>query len=121
MAKLLVIDDELEVTDFLKGFFEKHALEVFTAATVEEGLNLLQSSQPDLVLLDLRLGPVSGLEFLRLAKPLKTQTPVIVLTAVDDQNVAEMAKGLGAVDYLTKPFFVGDLERVVLSRLKPGA
>ena len=119
MPRLLVIEDELEATNSLKEFFAPHGVEVLTAPTGEEGLELLASEKPELVLLDLKLGKgLSGLEVLRRAKASKTQTEFVVITAVSDRNIAEMAKGLGAAAYITKPFSLEALEHVVLSRLK---
>ena len=118
-VKLLVVDDEAEVTDYLKSFFERQGLDVLTAGTGEKGLTLLQSEQPSVALLDLRLGEgLSGMEVLRRAKAAKTPTQIVVVTAVEDRHVAEMALGLGASDYIVKPFILQDLERVVLARLK---
>lgn len=120
MPSLLVIDDELETLDYLKLFFQRPGIEVLTAASGEEGLTLIGTEKPDLVLLDLRLGPgLSGMEVLRRVKATDSQTKVIVVTAVDDQNVADMVKGLGAIDYMNKPFNISDLEKTVLPRLKP--
>lgn len=119
MPKLLVVEDELEVADYLKDYFQHHGVEVFTASSGEAGLELLASQSPDVVLLDMKLGPgISGLEFLRKAKAAKLKAQIIVVTAVDDENVSDMAKGLGAVDYVTKPLTLQDIDRVVLSRLK---
>src|SRR3990167_2703339 len=119
MPKLLVIEDELEVSDYLKDYFQFHGVEVFTTPSGEEGLALLESKQPDLVLLDLKLGTgISGLEVLRRAKAAKAKAQIVVVTAVDDENVAKLAKGLGAADYITKPLVVSDLDRTILSRLK---
>ncbi len=120
MPKLLVVEDELEVVDTLRDYFNHHGVEVVTALTGEEGLKLLAIHNPDVVLLDMKLGAgISGLEFLRWAKmTVKGNSQIIVVTAVDDDNVATMAKGLGAVDYVTKPLTLQDIDRVVLSRLK---
>ncbi len=120
MPDLLVIDDELEVTDYLKQFFERHGLEVSTASTAEEGLKLSASTHPRLVLLDVRLSQagMTGMEVLRRAREGSAKPEIIMLTAVEDRNVIELAKGLGVADYITKPFVLGELERVVLSRLK---
>ena len=119
MPRLLVIEDELEVSDYLRDYFQLHGVEVFTTASGEEALALIESKQPDLVLLDLRLeGGISGLEVLRRAKAAKSKAEIIVVTAIDDDNVAELAKGLGAADYVTKPLVVSDLDRTILGRLK---
>ena len=119
MPKLLLVEDELEVVDTLKDYFTHHGVEVTNAPSGEEGLTLLESQKPDVVLLDMKLGAgISGLEFLRRAKAAKAKVQIIVVTAVDDDNVSNMAKGLGAVDYVTKPLTLQDIDRVVLSRLK---
>jgi len=117
--RVLIVEDELEVVDSIKEYFQLHGVEVFTAQSGERGLELLASHEPDVVLLDLKLGSgMSGLEFLRRARAAKSPAQIVVVTAVDDQNVSDMARGLGAADYVTKPLVVADLDRVVLSRLK---
>ncbi len=119
MPKLLVVEDELEVVDYLKDYFVHHGVEVFTATSGEDGLKILIDQKPNVVLLDMKLGAgMSGLEFLRHAKAAKAVSQIIVVTAVDDDNVATMAKGLGAAAYVTKPLTLQDIDRVVLSRLK---
>ena len=119
MATLLVIEDELEVIDVLKDYFKHHGVEVLSAATGEEGLTLLEQKKPDLVLLDMKLGAgMSGMEVLRKARALHTKTQIVVVSAVDDENVSNMALGLGASGYVTKPLTLQTIEEVVLSRLK---
>lgn len=118
--RVLIVDDEMETTDYLKEYFTGQGLEVSTAGTGEQALEVLASFQPSLVLLDMRMGKgLSGLEVIRRAKSAKSLAQFVVVTGVDDQNVAKMAIGLGASDYLTKPFRIADLERIVLARLKP--
>ena len=117
--RILIVDDELEVIDHLKSYFESHGLEVYTASTGEQALSLLEAHKPQLVLLDIKLGSgITGVEVLRRARASKHKASIVVITAVDDRNVTDMAKGLGAVDYITKPFSLEELEKVVLSRLK---
>ena len=120
MPSLLIIEDELEVVDYVRDYFKHNGVEVFSAVNGEEGWQILSENKPEVVLLNMKLGAgVSGLEFLRRAKAAKSASQIIVVTAVDDQNVYTMAKGLGAADYVTKPLTLQDIERVVLSRLKP--
>lgn len=117
--RILIVEDEIEAADYLKEYFNGRGFEVMTAATGEEGLNLLISQQPSLVLLDIRLGEsLSGMEVLRRAKAKNAQADIIMLTAVEDRNVAELARGLGASSYLTKPFVLRELEEIVFSHLK---
>lgn len=118
MAKLLVIDDEPDVGTYLQEYFERHGLEVLTATSGEAGLQLLQSAQPALVLLDLRLGQgMNGLDVLRQARLARLPAEIIVVTVVKDRDVAETARALGAADYITKPLVLEELERTVMTRL----
>lgn len=117
--KILIIDDEIDASGYLKEYFQAKGLEAATASDGEGGLKLLASFQPDLVILDMRLGQgISGMEVLRRGKAAKSKARFIIVTGVDDQNVTELARGLGATDYITKPYSLSDLERVVLARLK---
>ncbi len=116
--RILIVEDEAEAANSLKDYFQTQGLEVVTASSGEKGLELLNSEKPALVPLDMRLEEgLTGMEVLRRAKQAKTQVPIVILTAVDDRNVIQLAKGLGASDYLTKPFRLEDLKRVVLDRL----
>ena len=118
MPKLLIIDDELDVVSYLKDFFSRYGVEVFTAATGEEGLALLNSARPHLILLDIKLeSGIDGLEVVRRVREGVIPAEIIMVTAVDDRQVAEQVGDLGVADYITKPFVLKDLERIVLSRL----
>ncbi len=117
--RILVVDDELDITDELKAYFQQQGFETLTAATGEEALALISSHKPALVMLDMKLGSgISGMEVLRRTIAAKTGTHIIMVTAVDDQNVVEMAKGLGVCEYINKPFTFEKLERIVLAKLK---
>ena len=119
MPTLLIVEDELEFSDPVQKHFETCGIEVYAAATGEKGLELFFSKNPAVVLLDLRLeGGMSGIEFLRRVHAKNTSAQIIVVSAIDDQNMMEMAKGLGAVEYIHKPFSLLALEKLVLSRLK---
>lgn len=119
MARILIVEDELEVVDHLREYFQMQGVEVHTAQTGEAGLTLLAEKKPDVVLLDLKLGAgITGIEFLRRARAAKADAQIVVVTAVDDENMVEMARGLGAVDYVPKPFSLPALDKVVLPRLK---
>jgi len=116
--RILIVEDEADAANSLRDYFQAQGLEVLTASSGEKGLELLNSEKPALVLLDMRLQEgLSGMEVLRRAKQAKNKAEIIVVTAVDDRNVIQLAKGLGAADYLTKPFKLEDLKRVVLDRL----
>jgi DNA-binding response OmpR family regulator len=102
--KILVIEDEPEMSRLLKKRIEAHAFECMTAADPVIGLKKAVKGKPDVIVLDLMLPKMSGLGCLRLLKgnPELTGIPVIVLTALGDEEIAGEAMDLGAVKYLTK-------------------
>ena len=101
MAEILVVEDERDIRDVLRRYLERAGFAVLTTGSGAEALTLLDTSMPDLVLLDLGLPDVDGLEVLRAARP---RVPVIVLTA--RAGIDDRIRGLqlGADDYVVKPF-----------------
>ena len=108
MPRVLVVDDETGVRESLRMLL-KDDCEVVTADGAEPGLRALQEMPPDLVLLDLVMPGMSGLEFLAELRELADPPPVIVLTATKTVTTAVEAMQLGAADYVTKPFEVDAL------------
>lgn len=104
--RILVIEDEEDIRKVLEYNLRKEAYEVSCAATGEEGLKSARTSIPDLILLDLMLPGVDGLEVCRsLKKEPKTENvPIIMLTAKGEESDIITGLELGADDYITKPF-----------------
>ena len=107
-AKLLVIDDEPAIRRFLRTSLTPHGYEVVEAATGAEGLLRLQEDQPDLVLLDLGLPDVDGIDLLREIRA-GSAVPIVVLSVRNDDGAKVTALDLGASDYVTKPFSLPEL------------
>ena len=118
MDKLLLIDDEDDVRYSFKRIFESPDLDLETAASGEEGLEVIKSFQPDLVLMDVRMGGITGLETLRRIRQDDAKLPVIMMTAFGTTQTAIEAMKLGAYDYLLKPFDVPKLKQIVADALK---
>ncbi len=118
---ILIVDDEPHLPYQLARFLRKRGFEVFTAPDGEVGLQELQRIPIDLVLLDLRLPRLSGLEVLRKIRALGEETPVIILTAYGDVRTAVEAMKLGASDYLLKGFDLDELLIVVQRALETSA
>ncbi|MDB6037473.1 MAG: DNA-binding response regulator [Verrucomicrobiales bacterium] len=118
MEKLLLIDDEADVQYSFRRIFESPEIQLATAASGEEGLKLLPKVQPDLVIMDVRMGGISGLETLRRLRQIDAKVPVIMMTAYGTTQTAIEAMKLGAYDYLLKPFDVPKLKELVFSALK---
>ncbi len=108
-GKILVIDDEKLIITSLKQHLEKEDYEVWTAESGEEGFNVFQTEVPDIVLLDMNLPGVSGIEILESIKKLNREVIVIIITAHGDIGMAVSAIKLGAYDFVEKPF---ELDRI---------
>jgi DNA-binding NtrC family response regulator len=107
--KILVIDDEEFITKSLKQHLEKEGWEVLTAESGEEGLEIFKTDVPDIVILDLNMPGIGGIETLKLMKKLNNDVVVIIITAHGDIETAVSAIKLGAYDFVEKPF---DLKRI---------
>jgi len=109
MKKILVVDDEAGMRAGLAEVLSRGGLSVESAATGEDGLARLQRGGVDLLITDLRLPGMSGLELLREARAAGAETPAIVITAHGTVEDAVAALKLGALDFLQKPFSPTDL------------
>jgi nitrogen regulation protein NR(I) len=118
MSKLLLIDDEADVQYSFRRIFDSLEIELATASSGEEGLKLIPRFKPDLVLMDIRLGGLSGLETLRRIRQMDSRLLVILMTAYGTTQTAIEAMKLGAYDYLLKPFEVPKLQEIVAGALK---
>jgi two-component system KDP operon response regulator KdpE len=107
-ARILVVDDEPQILRSLRTTLASHGYDVQTVATGEEALAAVDGRLPDLVLLDLVLPGLSGLEVCRHLRA-RSSLPILVLSARGDERDKVAALDLGADDYLTKPFGVNEL------------
>ncbi|MFH1258758.1 MAG: response regulator transcription factor [Elusimicrobiota bacterium] len=109
--KILIIDDEQEVVDYLKASLERENFSTITAMSGGEAISLVHEINPDLLLLDIGLPDMSGLEVCRILKQDKktASLPIIMVTAFRDLEDKIEGLELGADDYLTKPFELKEL------------
>lgn len=107
-AKILVIDDEAALLHSITAYLEDSGFSVFSAENGKDGLDLFHAQQPSLVLTDLHMPIMGGIEVLRTITSESTETPVIVISGAGDLNDAIAALRLGAWDYITKP--ISDLQ-----------
>lgn len=116
--RILVVDDERAIRRFLQTALSVHHYVIFEAATGQEALNSVIANRPDLVILDLGLPDIDGLEVTRQLREW-TQIPIIILSVREQEAEKVAALDAGADDYLTKPFGMGELMarlRVILRR-----
>ncbi|WP_149242472.1 sigma-54-dependent transcriptional regulator [Dyadobacter sp. 32] len=109
MKKIVVVDDEADICFLLKRFLSKNDFIVETAQTGKEGLALIESVSPDLVMTDFRLGDITGTELLSAIKAKSPHLPVLVITGYSDIKIAVNVMKLGAYDYITKPLFPDEI------------
>jgi len=117
---VVVVEDEKQIRRFVRTALESEGCRVFEAQSGRQGLTEAATRKPDLVILDLGLPDLDGVEFIR---DLRTWSvlPIIVLSARTDENDKIAALDAGADDYLTKPFGVGELLARVRAALRRGA
>lgn len=108
MSRILVIEDERKIARFLQLELEHEGYEVQTAGDGRTGLDLAKTWEPDLLILDLMLPELSGIEVCRRLRH-DSDVPIIMLTAKDDVSDKVMGLDMGADDYMTKPFAIEEL------------
>ena len=118
MPKLLIVDDEQDIREFAKRFFTKRNIDVLTALGGKEALKILETETPDLVLLDVRMGEMTGVEVLRELRQKGNNVKVIMVTGVEDEDVINEVRSLGVQDYVHKPLALDELEEIVLKELQ---
>ena len=120
MPKLLIVDDELDIREFGANFFRKRKIEVSTASSGEEALEKIDKEIPDLVLLDIKMNGIDGIETLSRMKQKYSDIKAIMVTGRkpgEDETLAR-CKELGAIDYIHKPLELEELEKVVMANLQ---
>jgi len=104
MKKILIVDDEAGIVEELRDFLVDEGFDVRTADTGKEGFDVLARFGPDLLVLDIKLPDMSGLDILRVCKQNSPSPKVIVTTGYVDQNTIDAAEKLGRDAFLQKPF-----------------
>ena len=118
MPSLLVVDDEPNVLYSIQKSFHSKGVNVLTASTATQGLELIRSRRPDAVILDVRLADMSGLEAFDQIREIDSRLPVIFITAFAATETAIEAMKRGAFEYLLKPLDFHQLREVVQRALE---
>ena len=114
VCKILTVDDEMGIDSFFYEFFTIRNYEVFNAQGGKEAIEIIKKENPRIVLLDVRMRGMDGIETLRQIKEIDKTIVVIMVSGVKDDDVINEALKLGADDYITKPLSLEYLEKVVL-------
>ncbi len=115
MTSILVVDDERSMRDFLKILLTKEGYKVETAAGGADALQLLEEHTFNLVISDIKMDGMSGLELLNEIKEQNPSLPVVMITAFASPNDAVFAMKNGAFDYISKPFNVDEIKSVIIA------
>lgn len=113
LSKILVVDDDVSLTDTIVQLLEENGLDPLVAHTAEDGLSLAMSAKPDLALLDIMIPTMGGLELCQRIR-VSSSMPIIFLTALGETEQIVHGLGVGADDYLVKPYEPA----VLLARVK---
>jgi DNA-binding response OmpR family regulator len=118
--KLLIVDDEVDVRDFAANFFRKRKIDVETASSGEEVLQAVTVRKPDLMLLDITMSGIDGIETLKLIREKYDDIKVIMVTGKrpEENASAEECLKLGALAYIHKPLQLDELERIVMKEIQ---
>ncbi len=111
--KILIVDDEMQVCEILKAYLDKDGYEVIIATDGKTALEEANRAKPDLILLDLNLPEINGLDVCRMIRS-RSSVPIIMLTARDEETDKLIGLEIGADDYITKPFS----PREVIARIR---
>ena len=103
MRRMLVVEDERKIADCLKDYFSARGFEVGSVFSGEEAIERLGKEVADVVLIDVLLPGISGIETLRRVKQMHPKARVVMVTAHDQDHLRQEARKYGAMDYITKP------------------
>lgn len=115
--KILIVEDEKDLVRLIKYNLEKEKYRVTTARDAETALKLVKSVRPDLIVLDVMLPKMDGIELLKTIRP-EVQVPILMLTAKRSEMDRILGLKLGADDYIVKPFSVGELQARIEGHLR---
>jgi two-component system response regulator (stage 0 sporulation protein F) len=117
LGKVLVVDDELEVRQLLQEFLSGRGYEALLAGSGMEALDAVEAEKPDLVLLDVAMPEMDGVEVLKRLAMMDPPVPVIMVTANTDLSLTSRLLAMGAVDYIPKPFDLDYLDQAISIQL----
>lgn len=116
-SKIMVIDDEQAVCDTLKKFLAMKGYDVSVALSGGEAIKKLKEQKFDMVLLDIKMPGMDGIETLRRIREIDERVGIVMVTAVKDNAIGKECMKMGAYDYITKPFSLEYLETVLMVKL----
>jgi two-component system, response regulator, stage 0 sporulation protein F len=115
--KLLIVDDQFGIRILLNEIFQKEGYQTFQAANGVQALNLVQNESPELVILDMKIPGMDGLEILKRVKKINSSIKVIIMTAYGELDMIQEAIDHGAITHFSKPFDIDEIIAAVKNEL----
>lgn len=112
-GKLLIVDDQFGIRILLSEVFQKAGYKTYQAANGVQALDIVEKHNPDLVLLDMKIPGMDGLEILKRMKLINEDIRVIIMTAYGELDMIQEAKDLGAITHFAKPFDIDEIREAV--------
>ncbi|KMM36628.1 response regulator [Guptibacillus hwajinpoensis] len=117
MEKILIVDDQYGIRILLNEIFQKEGYQTFQAANGVQALSIVKSEDPDLVILDMKIPGMDGLEILKRIKKMEARALVIIMTAYGELDMIHEAMDLGAITHFAKPFDIDEIKASVKKEL----
>ncbi|MBM7714472.1 response regulator [Siminovitchia sp. FSL H7-0308] len=111
--KVLIVDDQFGIRTLLNEVLQKEGYEIYQAANGLQALHVMKQHAPDLVLLDIKIPGMDGLEILKKMKEINPEIRVIIMTAYGELDMIEKTKKLGALAHFSKPFDIEEIRTAV--------
>jgi two-component system response regulator (stage 0 sporulation protein F) len=111
--KVLIVDDQFGIRTLLNEVLQKEGYEIHQASNGFQALHIMEKHAPDLVLLDIKIPGMDGLEILKKMKEMDPEIRVIIMTAYGELDMIEETKKHGALDHFSKPFDIGEIQEAV--------
>ncbi|RSK28970.1 response regulator [Bacillus sp. HMF5848] len=116
-AKILVVDDQYGIRILLNEILSKEGYKTFQAANGIQALDIVENHKPHLMLLDMKIPGMDGIEILRRSKAIDPTVQVIIMTAYGELDMIQEAKNLGAITHFAKPFDIDEIRAAVREHL----
>jgi two-component system, response regulator, stage 0 sporulation protein F len=116
-SKILIVDDQYGIRILLNEVFQKEGYTTYQAANGMQALEIVRKHRPDLVLLDMKIPGMDGIEILKRLKEIDQDIKVIIMTAYGELDMIQETKELGAIMHFAKPFDIDDLREAVKKHL----
>ncbi|MBD8071362.1 response regulator [Bacillus sp. PS06] len=117
--KILIVDDQYGIRILLNEVFQKEGYTTFQAANGLQAIDIVTKHSPDLVLLDMKIPGMDGIEILKKLKEIDSDIRVIIMTAYGELDMIQEAKDLGAITHFAKPFDIDEIREAVKKHIVP--